>query len=893
MTERTRLARGEPPLSVFVSSLMSPELLASRQAAFDQLAGRGFAPWVFEFTPASELGAVDTYLAKVRDCDVFVWIVKDRTTEPVANEVQEALRTERRLIVLLLPTAERDERSLELIKLVGQRAKWQEVAKEEELAHALGAALDDLAARALRTRPEPGLQDVLDRLSRASRARCRRRWLAVGVEPATAKRLADDETVGAKLEEPANGEVVVLLGDVGAGKSLAAERLHQRTIDRLQHDRSAALPAFMSASEARGGLRDAVYEATRQLGDLQQAGARVVVDGLDEAGIDVALLLDEARELVAALPDSWVVLTSRPLPVLAESPERKVLTGLTIEAAEEVAALAGMPPGRQMSGLPEAVAEAARKPLFALLYGSYAARNAGAIATTAQLIEDLVVRALQATRDRSKAETDLALLASLTLDRDGAVDLAELNQPPQVLLSTRLVVVDGRAISFALPLLQQWFGARALLTGSANADEIVRDPRRLDRWRYSFALVAATAGFDPSLNIIQPLIRHAPGLSAWILTEALPEHGFSSNTVGAPPALLSGQRLRTAAGTYIEGLGALAPFIAPVRHDGQPQSVGVGVDGQLVNVCWWCWSDPQPDVVNFNTGDPIDEGWRYCGWRGGSVSGLPNWPWRWVLTEQFAKLKAFLKSPPVLDCWPFDVEARWSFALAVTGKGSLYEGDISTAEVQDAVTRLTAGRDPATAIPLKPGGALYPISLIHRRADEIRAADGASPPWPTRDVAVGGWVWSGYSPQRLAERTAAIYKAALDGYALVVDELFGSFKPYLTTRYLMPATLKGWLKAPEDDGGFEGGPVLTWTLLPERGDSDSRCDIELIPRDVDMFWREETRQLMRSSARQLPSSLMSPVLHNGLLDIFKGSPATELAYGMLSDDLRLLKWTSR
>ncbi len=150
-----------------------------------------------------------------------------------------------------------------------------------------------------------------------------------------------------------------------------------------------------------------------------------------------------------------------------------------------------------------------------------------------------------------------------------------------------------------------------------------------------------------------------------------------------------------------------------------------------------------------------------------------------------------------------------------------------------------------------------------------------------------------YSPQRLTERTAAIYKAALDGYALVVDELFASFKPYLTTRYLMPPTLKGWLKAPEDDGGFAGGPVLTWTLLPERGDSDSRCDIELIPRDVDMFWREETRQLMRSSARQLPSSLMSPVLHNGLLDIFKGSPATELAYGMLSDDLRLLKWTSR
>jgi hypothetical protein len=74
--------------------------------------------------------------------------------------------------------------------------------------------------------------DGLARLRAESIARCIERWQALGIPLALARELAADPAVGARPELADDGRpLVVVVGDVGSGKSLAGERLHSGPLD--------------------------------------------------------------------------------------------------------------------------------------------------------------------------------------------------------------------------------------------------------------------------------------------------------------------------------------------------------------------------------------------------------------------------------------------------------------------------------------------------------------------------------------------------------------------------------------------------------------------------------------------------------------------------------------
>ena len=228
----------EPPLLVFVSSVMRPELQAARDEVV-RVVGRSpiLTPWAFEFTPASSTAPDDTYLAKVACfADFVIWLVGELTTPPVENEVHAALETNRPLLVFKLPASSRDAATATLLEEVRPHVKWAEIADTDQLGRDVRIAIGDEIIRAVRGRHGDSRTTLLEELARESRGRCIARWLGAGVPASLAMELADDDAVGAPEHDLASARsgLFLLVGELGAGKSLLGERLFQQSIARAR-----------------------------------------------------------------------------------------------------------------------------------------------------------------------------------------------------------------------------------------------------------------------------------------------------------------------------------------------------------------------------------------------------------------------------------------------------------------------------------------------------------------------------------------------------------------------------------------------------------------------------------------------------------------------------------
>ena len=91
----------ENSLVVFISSVIVG-MEAERQAA--QTAVQAIPvtrPWLFEYSPASSLPLAESYLSKVRGCDIFVLLLSDKVTDPVKAEAQIAQEVGKPRLVIL------------------------------------------------------------------------------------------------------------------------------------------------------------------------------------------------------------------------------------------------------------------------------------------------------------------------------------------------------------------------------------------------------------------------------------------------------------------------------------------------------------------------------------------------------------------------------------------------------------------------------------------------------------------------------------------------------------------------------------------------------------------------------------------------------------------------
>ena len=158
----------EHPLLVFISSVISG-MAAERQAA--QAAIRAIPltrPWLFEFSGASSLPLDESYLRKVRECDILVLLLGDRVTDPVEAEVQTDQDNGKPLLVFLYDGAPADV----VTKAQSLGVKYAPYRDAADLAQKVAEAVADELITGYRRHSLPradlgALGDFLDGLTQA------------------------------------------------------------------------------------------------------------------------------------------------------------------------------------------------------------------------------------------------------------------------------------------------------------------------------------------------------------------------------------------------------------------------------------------------------------------------------------------------------------------------------------------------------------------------------------------------------------------------------------------------------------------------------------------------------------------------------------------------------
>ena len=895
---------GEFPLRVFISSVMDDELAPVRASVVEAIGRASYLkPWAFEYTPASSESTPDNYLNKVAESDFVIWLAGSRTTQPVADEIRTALRSDRRLLVFRLPADERDKETESLLGEVGAHTKWTEVSDISRIADDVHLAVNDEIVRAVRYSDQYGDRPAeLEILGRQSRARIIARCQASGLSFEKSVELADDPRVGeqsAALVNRPQPYFTLISGDMGVGKSLAAERLLQRAIAESTANPSAARPVYLHARDATGTVNDAI---SRFVGaaEIADKGVALVLDGIDEIDIGRAreLLLD-ALELASVLTSGFVVATSRARPEFIAAELVTLVEPMELGAALDLVGWASDREPPSQYSLPPDVREAIRRPLFSLFLARALVVNDGRLpASRADLVRTLVEAALGSEPIEALALPALRRLGALTLDRGGgAVPTAEVAEDQETrasVIGSRLVAAEGGQMSFPLRILAEWFASESLASSDGpTISELTSNTERLARWTGALTIAAGTHGYEKATELLQSIAEKRPYFVGRIIEASLPEYS-DSRAQHLESEIIVGRRIRSATSQLLGAVGDARSFTGLYSASGDLHGLGISIRSGMVETAWMPIDEAEADVSELSDVLPLDPAWnaRWTSFIGGPASEKPAWPWRRAFDYVVDPTSEVVSRRLVVltDNEPMASEAMWEAALMLTNRGGLSSAPTPIDEVLEAIENLSPG-----AHPLRPGrrGSLSVGNLrILVQEAQKRDLKEIEPPWPTATGPPRGpFVWSTYTPHELLLRARAIFSGAIEIYMALVQRLFAPLAPGLTRAALHPFVIEGSLSAGKNTWREGEWPDITWILSPLEVGEAPRVDFE-IGRSMPSWLEADINadRLLLKRRRPAAPPWVGPVRVSQFLDILDPKPATKLAYSWLFDDLKTIAW---
>ncbi len=899
------LLRGETDLQVFISSVMRDELNRARKLTVRAFRKLQFAhPWAFEYTPASSDPPDDEYLRKVAEADFVVWLIGRETTQPVVKEINTCISAGRRLLAFKLPSETRDECTRNLMGNVSDYVKWKKVDDIEELPEHINVALSDEIVKAIRDPAPPARIHKLREQYQHSVSKCKRMWIALGIPDGIAVELSEDQSIGDMLEWPSKG-LHMVVGDQGAGKTLALERLFQRLVKRALEDFSQPFPLLVSARELGEPIIEYVDRMSQGYSRPSVQGTSILIDGLDEIGVTAAkALLEQAAAYTDANSRATVIVTSRQLPGLKCTGQRFEMPTMN---DEQVASLISRISGRELHmrdrfAWSESTWEAARRPLFAVMIGSELRQNSGpGMPQPSQLVNRLAERSCREAGDSAeevhKLLQKLAVKAISTGTRARLSDVAPRLPSQRILANSRLIHEQAGRVDFTIPIIREWYAARALIEQTVSVDDILPAS---DRWIIPLAIAVDSENEELGRRLMARIASTDPGLASLLLRElGDPWHGDRTDEPFLATAREVGAEIRNAMESWGQGLGDLYPVIGPVDRDGKTATLGLQLHDRQITTAWYAGTRKLLPVVDL----PHTE-WQklHPEWKVLSYSHVPYtnfWPWVKTKRKLSDHLTRQLKSK-CLALGSADAvrELSWAFALAVKRQGELNPRPIDVREIiryiDERLIRVKSAQFGTSAFSAKE----IRIVKLHLSTLVVDGDEILADPWPSADqLKSSGLIWGYYSEQQLLERTRAVYAAALRIYKKMVDQWFIPFGHRLTLNRLLPVRLEGRLAMPrpQDADNFWAPPVLTWRPRCLPVEAKSIVDFGLGPReefrdDFEHYWREELNELkrLRPGDGGVPRLFQT---HSALdSHVFGSRPATELAHDWLQSELRDLDW---
>jgi hypothetical protein len=476
-----------------------------------------------------------------------------------------------------------------------------------------------------------------------------------------------------------------------------------------------------------------------------------------------------------------------------------------------------------------------------------------------------------------------------------------------VLAETGLVETREGLISFVLKLLEEWFAARALLSGVVTVSDLSADPANLSRWRGALRALIEIAPTRFLSDALVTLSAVDPGMVGELVQEGaspLVDRG----TVGSlPSGLECAILIRGAMVGFREGLGKLGDLLVPLGVDGEVQALAATTDGSRLDLAWLAERPRQGDVIQVMPGDIRWNGpnmYRWTHFSSSHPGPTPAWPWRTAHDYIRRQMTSLLKDGvPLRDATEVMEEAVYECARTLTGRVPHAEA-IEWTDVERALDRLADVLAESTPEDIVfsgwPKGLERPLSMLMPALETARREriTCINAPWPMPDIthphSGGGssaWVWEFYTQERLRRRVESVYTGALLSYEGLARGLFHPIAQHLRISRLAPVELRFYLHFPEGEG-WASQPRGTWHLLPIELGEASRARVEIVSRAPSYEELTSVEAEARAKRGDLPDSSDSSV-HETLLSVYNKRPMTELCYGWLMDDLASIGWCER
>ncbi|MXY43438.1 MAG: DUF4062 domain-containing protein [Dehalococcoidia bacterium] len=894
---------------IFISSVMTDTLAQARtistQAVESLELGR---PWAFEYTPASSEAPSEGYLRKVAEADFVIWLVGSETTVPVVDEINQCLASERRLLVFKLPCSHRDERTERLLERVGAVTKWRNVEDIDQLADHIREALLDEIVRALRQAVHPSRKNRLEELRSLSIASCKASWQALGVPEPVAANLATDTRVGNTLIIPPAG-LHIVEGDLGAGKTLAAQRLFQTAAQHATEDSSQSFPVFIKASRLTVPLSDHIAQDCKGYADPYTQGVFVIVDGIDERGLrEGNTILQEALAYVGANAQATVVLTTRPLPGLDASVQRSSIPPLSDgQLVELLSNISGVELGEgHIQGWSHFMSDASKNPLLSILFGLkikdnpefvYSSRN--------RLLKELADDFVKQVAESSEELDPLLHAIAIRVTNAGApVPLVEVDRRrsrQDLVLGSRLITASSGAVDFALPVLREWYAARAILEGTIAIEDL---KYKSDRWVAPLAIALDEGDRQFREAALEFLTANDPGLASLVLHELKPSWPYTAEEEAEPPSSLStpedaGRQILGALQHWAEGLGVLYETAGPVTETGDTKPLMVGVRGRYVMTLWYEGPEQRPPLASVDVAEALanpPQGWSY---RARDVPPSEAWPWIIAKEDLAREMDRALDHGMLARLSEVGVkELCWEIALKLGAVPSNEDSTLRLDEVLQSLSELVFNGTGGVYL----NDTEYAVSDLQAIESHLRGLQSSGqlhlhPPWPASGISHGlGPPLSHRDPQDLLLHTNEVFAGALEIYRQVVERGLPHLSPRLRLYSLMPVNIEGHLVTPKGENLVENPPVISWRprIVPiGQGNTVSLKlkDDQGETVSGEEFFRRETEAYRRIRGDEAGYPRLFSVSARASEFFFEKRPASILALSWLKDELKDLDFS--
>jgi len=721
--------------------------------------------------------------------------------------------------------------------------------------------------------------NALMREERNSLARCQTMWIALGVSPEDATRLAHQPEIGARAEFFAGfkpGFHWVTAG-YGAGKSLAVERLYQHQVANYAAKRDKRVPIFLRAPSISGALQDAVLARSREL--HRTAGTPslfVVLDAVDEAGLSRAhQFLQEAYELSVTWPDSICIATSVNLPFAFEH-FRRPLPNLSDDQAEEIVSQFAQYKVHWWQ-VRDRLSNDNGLALMCVLLGQALRETSDTLPSRGQLLHHVV----EAARKRSGTDAKhwaehgdlLCRIAMLSTDIGGGPvapsKLGMTSIEMVVLATSKLVVEEAGSLVFTVTTMRLWFAAQALRKGLVDVAKLMADLPRVRHWMTPLAIFIATTDFDSAAHYIEPLASTYPAIAVQVIANSTRQWGEGS---GRSPSEFDAfaKRIHRCLEAWLRGISPLANVCSFTDQKGALLKLKAG-------------NGSSQTVIVFSNDQTLPPASALLSdWRIEDANNLyfhmesdePSHIWRQTSSMVISDFLKFVERHrwELADPSLFH-EHVWKLATDFTISSRLFASSIQwdTIDAFESDFRRFGVWD----------------WLCEKRAAYPQAFLSPHPPADIENPA-NSWVASYYSPSAALARVQSVYSMAFEAYQSIVIKYFPNFRHDFPYSRWWPCRLVGQV------GSFNDASPHWWiNYYCEPVESEDATGVIFnLGTDPNEIMRVNLNKVRQDVTRSRPNSVAGLWTHSSILDLHHIHPATALVKEWLLNDLRSAGWNS-